>query len=74
MVSKCCGESGGVWGLRCLATVARVAMSRGIVCGYGVGSYCEGRVDVINTMGVFLEDERMLSVYCSEGYRIGGWW
>ena len=35
-----------------MATVARVAMSRGIVCGCGVGSYCEGRVDVNNAVGV----------------------
>ena len=42
MVSRCCGESG----------VARLAMSRGIVCGCGVESYCEGRVDVQNAVGI----------------------
>ena len=26
-------------------------MSRAIVCGCGVGSYCEGRVEVTNTLG-----------------------
>ena len=28
-------------------------MARGIVCGCGVGSYGEGRVDVNNAVGVF---------------------
>ena len=47
-------------------------MSRGIVCGCGVVSYCEGRGDVNNTVGVlFLEDERTLGVYCGVGYRVG---
>ena len=40
-----------VLGLRFLTTVARVIMSRGIVCGCGVGSYCEGRADVNNAVG-----------------------
>ena len=35
----------------CLAVVSRVAISRAIVCGCGVGGYGEGRVDVRNTVG-----------------------
>ena len=40
-VSRCGGEIGsggcGVW-------LSRVTMSRSILCGCGVGGYCEGRV------------------------------
>ena len=34
-----------------MAVVSRVAMSRAIVCGCGVGGYGEGRVDVRNIVG-----------------------
>ena len=39
-------------GLRFLAAVARVAMSRGKVCKCGGGSCCEGRIDVNNAVCV----------------------
>ena len=40
-----------VLGLRYLTAVSRVAMSRVIVCGCGVRSYYEKRVDVNNAWG-----------------------